>query len=144
MSKKKLQRMTPQRKIILEELHNARFHPTADEIYERVRRRLPRISLGTVYRNLDALAVQGIIQKLDLAGSQRRFDVNTEIHHHVRCVSCGALEDVVVLPLYPVEKILQDTHGFEIQGVRMEFSGLCPRCKEAKTTSQEKQSQNKH
>ena len=56
-------RMTTQRRVILDELRSTGSHPTADQLYERVRRRLPRISLGTVYRNLEILAGQGVIQK---------------------------------------------------------------------------------
>ncbi len=137
MVHRKFQRMTPQRKIILEELREARFHPTADEIYARVRLRLPRISLGTVYRNLESLAAQGTIRKLDMAGSQRRFDVNTELHHHIRCLRCGALEDVSVGLPYSWEEMLVDTHGYEIQGVHLDIWGFCPKCLEERVSLRE-------
>ena len=67
-------RMTHQRRIILEELRNTRSHPTADEVYEIVRKRIPKISLGTVYRNLELLSESGVIQKLEIGGTQKRFD----------------------------------------------------------------------
>lgn len=73
-------RMTRQRKIILEEVRKVNTHPSADEIYEMVRLRLPRISLGTVYRNLEILSELGKIQKLQLSGSLKRFDWNTNKH----------------------------------------------------------------
>jgi len=69
--KKQLFRMTRQRRIILEELRKVDSHPTADEVYEMVRRQLPRISLGTVYRNLEILSREGLIQKVVL-GARRR------------------------------------------------------------------------
>ena len=62
-------RMTQQRQVILEELRLCRSHPTADELYSRVRRRLPRISLGTVYRNLETLAERGLIRKMEVGGT---------------------------------------------------------------------------
>lgn len=121
--------MTIQRRMILDELRASRSHPTADEIYDRVRRRLPRISLGTVYRNLETLASQGAIQRLDLAGVQRRFDHMTTPHHHIRCVRCGRLEDIVVGMSAPLEEIVRDARGFEILDVSLEFLGICPECR---------------
>jgi Fur family ferric uptake transcriptional regulator len=114
--------------MILDELRTLRSHPTADEIYDRVRRRLPRISLGTVYRNLEALASQGAIQRLDLAGVQRRFDHMPNPHHHIRCARCGRLEDIEVGTPPPFGEMVQDSRGFEILDVSLEFLGLCPEC----------------
>ena len=94
MTETKFQRNTPQRRVILEELQKTSSHPTAAELYAKVRRRLPRISLGTVYRNLDLLAEMGKIQKLDLAGGETRFDGNPEPHCHMRCVRCGRVDDL--------------------------------------------------
>ena len=74
-------RMTQQRQVILEELRNVNTHPSADEIYEMVRKRLPRISLGTVYRNLEILCASGEIQKLEAGGSIKRFDGNPRNHY---------------------------------------------------------------
>ena len=62
--------MTRQRRVILEALRGTTSHPTADEVYEMVRRRLPRISLGTVYRNLEILSGEGLVAKLEMAGTQ--------------------------------------------------------------------------
>ena len=88
-------RMTRQRMVILEELKKVRTHPTADELYAMVRARLPRISLGTVYRNLDFLAETGEILKLEAAGSIRRFDGDIRPHQHIRCTNCGRVGDVM-------------------------------------------------
>jgi len=82
-------RMTHQRKVILEEMKKLEGHPTADEVYVRVRERLPRISLGTVYRNLDVLAASGLIRKIEPDFPQMRFDRNTHEHYHVTCMQCG-------------------------------------------------------
>lgn len=122
-------RMTSQRRTILEELKGAMTHPTADEVYQRVRRRLPRISLGTVYRNLETLAARGIIRKLDVPGGQRRFDFNPELHYHVRCVHCGTVRDVALRAPVSPDQVLKDPGGFEVVGVKMEFLGICPACR---------------
>ncbi|MCK4376477.1 MAG: transcriptional repressor [Candidatus Brocadiae bacterium] len=121
--------MTRQRKVILEELRKSRSHPTADELYARVRRRLPRISLGMVYRNLDMLTERGIIEKLEVGGSQKRFDADTEHHHHVRCLGCGRVQDVPVGGGAAIGAALPEVEGYEITGYRLEFLGHCPRCR---------------
>lgn len=125
--------MTRQRRVILKELKKTNSHPTADEVYEGARRRLPRISLGTVYRNLAVLSEWGMIQKLELAGTQNRFDGNVDKHYHTRCIRCGRIEDVSMEPLAPIENALRQMNDYEIIGSRLEFIGICPRCnKEAR------------
>ena len=74
MRTNRLQRNSRQRQVILEELRKLTSHPTAAVLYAVVRRRLPKISLGTVYRNLELLARMGVVQKLELAGGEARFD----------------------------------------------------------------------
>ncbi len=135
MRKDKVVRMTSQRRIILEELQESRRHPTADELYESVRRRLPRISLGTVYRNLETLTAEGLIQRLSLGGSQRRFDINPKEHYHIRCIQCGAVDDVAIDSLLALEEMIEDASNYEVHGVRLEFLGVCPACKGRSGTS---------
>ena len=127
----KLRRNTPQRKVILEELCAVKSHPTAAELYDLVRRRLPRVSLGTVYRNLEVLHEDGIIRKLEFAGTETRFDGDTQNHYHVRCGECGHIQDVYDLgpggsPAQPTELA-----GYRIEGHRLEYFGVCPDCQSA-------------
>jgi Fur family ferric uptake transcriptional regulator len=122
--------MTRQRRIILEELRNVSSHPTADGLHRMVRRRLPRISLGTVYRNLEMLSRQGVILKLDLGGDQRRFDGRTDPHYHVRCLRCDAICDLVLAPLESLEHEASGASEWELLGHRIELVGFCPDCKE--------------
>jgi len=128
--KKRTLRMTQQRKVILEELKKINSHPGADEIYERVRKRLPQISLGTVYRNLEILSELGEIQNLELGGTPKRFDSNPEKHYHVRCIRCGRVDDVPIAPLKKVENEICGATVFTIIGHRLEFTGFCPECSE--------------
>ena len=121
-------RMTKQRKVILEELCKVTTHPTADEVYDMVRQRLPRISLGTVYRNLDVLAESGDILKLEHAGSQKRFDGNVTPHAHVRCVVCGKVGDVMNAE-YIANAEGAAAPGFTIHSARVEFEGVCDSCR---------------
>ncbi len=120
-------RMTRQRAIILEELRKLKTHPTADEVYGIVREILPRISLGTVYRNLDFLAETGEILKLESAGSTKRFDGDTSWHQHVRCVHCGRVADVMQTQAIPCTNNIH-VEGFAITGARIEYDGVCSSC----------------
>jgi len=122
--------MTEQRLVILDELRNVDTHPTADEIYKLVRRRLPNISLGTVYRNLETLSGAGMIRKLAMAGSQKRFDGMVENHYHVRCVSCGRVDDAQVIPFPCIEESSKRIRGYRILSHKLEFEGICPACQE--------------
>ena len=76
-------RMTRQREIILQELRKVTSHPSADEIYLMVRKVMPKISIGTVYRNLELLFQRGLVAKIEISGSQMRFDGNPQKHYHI-------------------------------------------------------------
>ena len=80
-------RVTRQRRIILEELRKMDSHPTAAKVYEIVRHRLPNISLGTVYRNLNVLDDLGLLQKIQY-GNASHYDGNLQRHYHLKCVQC--------------------------------------------------------
>jgi len=115
--------------VILEELAKVASHPSADEVYEMVRRRLPRISLGTVYRNLEMLSEIGAIRKVAPGGSHMRFDANCRVHYHMRCVRCGRVDDAPVGPLPDIERRVRKQTDYEVLGHNVEFIGVCPRCK---------------
>lgn len=127
MSEHKQRRNTPQRKVILEELSALQTHPTAAELFSIVREKLPRISLGTVYRNLEVLHQEGMVNKLELAGAETRFDAMVDPHLHIRCSECGRIDD---LPqsLLPVRQP-EDLQGYLVQGCRLEYFGVCPDCR---------------
>ena len=121
-------RMTRQRRVILEELRKVKTHPSADEIYEIVRKRLPRISLGTVYRNLEILSESGDIQKLEPGCSLKRFDGNPSELCHIRCVRCDRIADAPMVPDLEIDLERVNSTDFEIIGHRLEFLGVCPIC----------------
>ncbi len=121
-------RMTRQRRVILEELRKVCTHPTADELHAMVRLRMPHISLGTVYRNLDLLAASNEVLKLESAGSMRRFDGNTKPHCHVRCVHCGCVADVPMAQQAQPDVSYVHVKDFQITGARVEYDGICAAC----------------
>ena len=128
-------RLTPQRRIILDELRNTRCHPTADEVYDLVRKRLPHVSLGTIYRNLDFLHSQGLILKLDKVGTQMRFDAFIDPHLHISCVKCGKVADLprnAATVVLQTEALAGSGAGFEVTGHWLELYGICADCETKK------------
>lgn len=122
-------RNTLQRSVILEELCSTKRHPTASELFAKVRVRLPRISLGTVYRNLEVLHKEGQIRKLEFSGAEARFDADMDPHHHIRCTRCGSVKDLPAAG--PLVEPPRESAGFLIEGHRLEFYGLCPDCRKS-------------
>lgn len=121
-------RLTKQRQLILDRLRQTRSHPTAIEIYDEVRKDIPNISLGTVYRNLDILSKQGSIRKIETCGDQKRFDGTPEDHLHIICSSCGRVQDVESEFDINIDNFINIDSEFTITGVRLEILGLCPDC----------------
>jgi len=123
-------RITRQRKVILEGLKSTTSHPTACEVYDTVRQELPKVSLGTVYRNLEVLSRDGHIMKLDLDGGQKRFDGKTNPHYHMRCLGCGRVIDINLPPQVEITKKANRMNSCLVTGHKLEFTGVCSRCRE--------------
>ena len=121
-------RLTSQRQVILEELRKVKSHPTANQVYDMVRKRLPRIGLGTVYRNLELLTEKGIIKKLEVGGEQKRFDGDTSAHYHIRCVECNRVEDIFIERHKELEKKAATCCSYQILDHHVQFSGICSHC----------------
>lgn len=121
-------RLTTQRQVILEELLKVTSHPTANEVYDMVRKRLPRIGLGTVYRNLELMAGTGMILKLEVGGTQKRFDATITPHYHVRCMGCGKVDDIRIPVQEDINKVAAQACHYQILGHHIEFTGLCSNC----------------
>ena len=127
-------RLTQRRMAILEVLRSTSVHPEASWVYEEVRKTLPHISLGTVYRNLAKLAEAGLV--MELKGEQRasHWDGRTTPHGHVVCNRCGKIVDLEIAPLTgDLESKVAEISGFTILGHRLQFEGVCPECKSGKT-----------
>lgn len=131
--KKLTQRNTKQKRIILEELQQLHSHPSASQLYEKVKKRIPNISLGTVYRNLDLLVKNGVIQKIENGCAETRYDGDLSPHIHLQCTSCGTIDDLPFDTEKLLKKEIEDVHGYDIQAMRLELKGLCPDCQSKKT-----------
>lgn len=121
---------TIQRRVILEELRKHPVHPTAEELYRAVHKRLPKISLGTVYRNLNLMAGAGLLARVGNSGSGTRYDGNPDPHPHLCCEHCGAVEDFSVEPalFQSLERHLIACLDGRAVRYYLEFRGLCRRC----------------
>ncbi len=135
--------MTNQRKVILEELRKSAEHLSADELYIRVREKLPGISISTIYRNLEELSKHGLIRKLEPQSTQKRFDANVQPHFHILCVKCGRIDDVPFSMVSKINEVVRDSEkqiekitGYDVIGYHLEFLGICPNCKKRKEKQQ--------
>jgi Fe2+ or Zn2+ uptake regulation protein len=120
-------RLTDQRRLILAVVQATDTHPTAERVHAAVRRQIPRVSLGTVYRNLRLLARHGLLAEIP-GGPTLRFDARVERHHHFTCSACGHIFDLDE----PVDRRLDARvaarTGFRVSHHRIEFYGRCDRC----------------
>ena len=126
-------RSTRQRLLIREAVRGTDSHPTAEWVYEDVRRALPRISLGTVYRNLQVLVAQGELKSWT-RGGRTRYDADLSAHDHFSCRECGLLLDLERAPrAFPEERRLR-ARGHEIEDRVLEFVGICRDCRHRRKT----------
>ncbi len=124
-------RFTKQRQAVLEAVRHTDCHPDAAWVHARVRQVLPHISLGTVYRSLEALVEEGHLVSILGAGDSKRFDYRSEGHHHLICKRCSKIFDVSLESL-PTVKLMADhlPPGFEVEDVVLEFHGVCGGCRD--------------
>lgn len=129
-------KLTPQRMAIVREIAADPTHPTAQELFERLRPSLPTMSFATVYNTLDALAREGLCAALSLSPGASRFDANMAPHHHAVCDRCGLVRDVMsVMPeanrsAHNVTPAATVPQGFDVRAVEMIYRGLCAECAE--------------
>ena len=125
-------RQSKQRKRILELLRSSEKHPTADWLYDHLKKEFPHLSLGTVYRNLNILSDQELVQKIDFGSTYDRFEARVTPHYHLICEKCGSIEDFE-MPFYTeMNDKANALTEFSIQRHRIEFYGLCKKCKSEK------------
>ena len=129
------QNYSKQREAIYSFLSGRKDHPTADVVYENIRKELPAISLGTVYRNLRVLCEAGRIRKVDCGDGLDHFDANTLVHQHFICEECGKIEDIFLGDLDSLKTMASDAYGGRVVSTDIVFRGICPECADNKTAA---------
>ena len=120
--------LTSQRAAVYDYLSRVNHHPTAEEIFLQIKGELPKISLATVYKNLEALAACGAITKLGYGDASARYDVRTDRHYHARCLGCGCIWDVEAGAGAAALERVKPQMGFKVEDYRLEILGRCRDC----------------
>ncbi len=121
--------VTAQRLAIYADIHGTDSHPTAEEVYGRLKPQFPSLSLATVYKTLDTFEKYEFVSKTRATGEKARYDANRAPHHHLICKQCGRIEDVYDAGLEALRLPEGGRHGFEIHEYRIDFRGLCENCR---------------
>lgn len=121
--------LTRQREAVFEFLSSVEHHPTAEEVYLAVKRQLPRISLATVYKNLEKLVECGAASKLTYGDASARYDIRTDHHYHTRCLACGKVQDFDPPEGSGLLRQFVPQTGFVVEDYRLELLGHCRGCR---------------
>ena len=124
-------RVTEQRLEIFRTLAQSKAHPSAEAVFAAVRKKLPNISLDTVYRTLASMEEAGVVFRVGLS-TKARFDADLTPHYHFVCMDCGEVYDVFPQPGAPSLLVPQDINRFgEVKNANLQFRGICNRCRAA-------------
>ncbi len=126
--------MTIQRRAIYEALEGRVDHPTADQVYESVRERIPGLSRTTVYRVLETLVRVGAARKVEHHGAAARFDPRVDHHHHLACIQCARVIDIELSPAERIPVPNSRKTGFRVLDYSIHFTGLCSGCRKSTAT----------
>lgn len=122
-------RLTPQREAVLAVVREARDHPTAAQIYNRVRESNPGIAYATVYNALAYLVKRGLVRELQFGDSASRYDGRLDPHLHVICSACGQLSEAEITLPADVLQRAESATGYHLQGHILQLFGVCPACR---------------
>ncbi|BBL78680.1 transcriptional repressor [Rubrobacter xylanophilus] len=122
--------LTSQRRAVLEALKEAEGHPSAEDVYLLVKRKNPRVALGTVYQALSVLEEIGVVESKHWSESPTRYDLNVEPHLDIRCIRCGRVEEVSGVDLGDLESRIQENTPYRVTRATMLLEGICPACQD--------------
>ena len=121
-------RKSKQRDEVLNVLRNTQSHPTANWIYDQLKRDNPRLSLGTVYRNLTILVEQGLVDRIDFGSTFDRYEAKKLMHYHFVCEKCGEVSDLEIPIMTELNGMVEQKIGLKTNTHRLEFFGICKKC----------------
>lgn len=120
---------------MLELLKKTEIHPSADWLYDQLKREFPHLSMGTVYRNLQILADQGLVRRIDFGSTFDRFDAHVEPHYHFVCERCGSIFDLDI-PIKPeLNTLVEGSSPYRVSHHKIQFYGLCDACDESREST---------
>jgi Fe2+ or Zn2+ uptake regulation protein len=120
--------LTSQRRAVLESLKDFKGHPSAEEVYLVVKKKNPRVALGTVYQALSVLEDIGLIEAKRWSESPVRYDLNTEPHHDIRCVRCGEVTEIPGVEFEDFTTRIRENTPYEVTNASLVIEGVCPAC----------------
>lgn len=121
-------RNTIQGQLVLNAVRQLGNHPTADDVYNYVVQMHPNISKGTVYRNLNSLAEDGILVKISVSDAADRFDHTLEKHYHIKCMNCKEFVDVNLDYMQELDDKVAESTKYKILSHDVVFKGICHNC----------------
>ncbi len=127
MSRSRYKR-SKQREYLLKLLQSTDKHPAADWLHNNLKLEFANLSMGTVYRNINILLEQNLIQKISAGSNLDRYDGNTELHYHFICRECESIYDLDIEMLKNLNTDISRSTGFNIESHRLDFYGACPAC----------------
>ena len=121
--------LTSHRRAVLEALEEANGHPSAEDIYLIVKKKNPRVALGTVYQALSVLEEIGVVDSKHWSESPTRYDLNVQPHLDIRCARCGEVSEIPSVELGELEKRIRNNTPYEVTRTTIVVEGLCPSCR---------------
>ena len=119
---------THQRQIIYETVLSLHGHPSPEAIYDKVRRKIPSISLATVYKNIQTFLESGMLREVSLHHGALRVEPNTHPHHHLVCIRCKSISDLDEDNLGPIRLMQKLPAGFQVKRISVDVLGVCDAC----------------
>lgn len=124
-------RLTPQRIMVVDALHSAEHHISAEEIFSLVRKKYPYANISTIYRTLELLKELGLAAEISIGDGIMRYHARENSgHHHLICSRCGCITDLPEQELSHLKEVLENNHGFKADINHLAIFGICSSCRE--------------
>ncbi len=121
-------KVTPQRIAIYNALYGQTNHPSAEMIFQRLHEDYPTMSLATVYKTMDIFERIGLVKVLDMGDDCSRYDWDTDVHPHIRCIKCNRVDDLRGIRLEGLHEKVEALSAYRLTGEQLSFEGICPSC----------------
>jgi Fur family transcriptional regulator, peroxide stress response regulator len=123
-------KVTPQRLAIYSVLAATKSHPSAEMIFTELQPSYPTMSLATVYKTIEILKEIGLVQVLNAGEDSFRYDANTDNHPHIRCMTCGRVDDLFGIDISDFVGDVSASTSYQVTGQQFYFYGICPECQD--------------